>query len=167
MPHPEFVVAQANTPEDIETARALFREYAAWLQVDLCFQGFDEELAGLPGKYAPPQGALLLARGGAETAGCIALRPLEAGIGEVKRLYLRPSYRGRGLARRLALELLSRARAAGYARLRLDTLASMRAASALYRSLGFLEIAPYYHNPLDGVVYMELRLAPPHAAPAS
>lgn len=164
---PGLVVRQAAAPADIDAARTLFLEYAAWLKVDLCFQGFDQELATLPGKYAPPQGRLLLAGVDGALAGCIALRPLQAGTGEVKRLYVRPAFRGRGIARRLATELLAAAGAAGYASLRLDTLAFMHEAAALYRSLGFASIAPYYHNPLQGVVYMELKLAPRHAAQAS
>lgn len=168
MPDRGLVLRQAVAPEDMSTARTLFLEYAAWLKVDLCFQGFDQELAALPGKYAPPQGRLLLASVGGEPAGCIALRPLEPGVGEVKRLYVRPAFRGRGIAKRLARELLDAARAIGYTSLRLDTLSFMREAAALYRSLGFVQRAPYYDNPLQGVVYMELMLQPqPDAAPAS
>ena len=158
MPDSGLLVWLAATPGDVQKARELFLEYAAWLKVDLCFQGFDQELAALPGKYAPPQGRLLLAGAEGELAGCIALRPLEPGMGEVKRLYVRPAFRGRGIAKKLAEELIAAARAIGYARLRLDTLAFMREAAALYRSLGFVDIAPYYDNPLPGVVYMELKL---------
>ena len=161
MPGSGVVLRQAATPEDMRTARELFLEYAAWLKVDLCFQGFDEELATLPGKYAPPQGRLLIASVAGEPAGCIALRPLEPGIGEVKRLYVRPAFRGRGIAKKLSEELLAAARAIGYAHLRLDTLAFMHEAATLYRALGFVETAAYYHNPLQGVVYMELDLRPP------
>ena len=153
-----LLVRQAAGAGEIEQARALFLEYVAGLKVDLCFQGFDQELAALPGKYAPPQGRLLLARVDGEPAGCIALRPIESGIGEVKRLYVRPAFRGRGIAKMLAAELVAAARAIGYASLRLDTLEFMREAAALYRSLGFVEIAPYYDNPLPGTVYMELKL---------
>ena len=154
-----LLLRQAGSPDDIEEARKLFLEYAAWLKVDLCFQGFEQELAGLPGKYAPPQGRLLLAGVDGESAGCIALRPIESGIGEVKRLYVRPAFRGRGIAKRLAAELVAAARAIGYAGLRLDTLEFMHEAAALYRSLGFVEIAPYYDNPLQGVAYLELKLS--------
>ncbi len=168
MPDSDLILRQAVTADDMGTACQLFLEYAAWLKVDLCFQGFDQELAGLPGKYAPPQGRLLLASVEGEDAGCIALRPLEPGIGEVKRLYVRPAFRGRGIARKLARELLDAARTIGYATLRLDTLSFMHEAAALYRALGFVEIAPYYDNPLPGVVYMELKhLSQPDAAPAS
>ena len=160
MPDNGLVVRQAATPGDVQKARELFLEYSSWLKVDLCFQGFDQELAALPGKYAPPQGRLLLASVEGELAGCIALRPLEPGIGEVKRLYVRPAFRGRGVAKKLTEELLAAAHAIGYARLRLDTLAFMHEAAALYRSLGFVDIAPYYDNPLQGVVYMELKLSP-------
>ena len=153
-----LLIREAASPGDIEQARELFLEYAAWLKVDLCFQGFEQELAGLPGKYAPPQGRLLLAGADGAPAGCIALRPIESGIGEVKRLYVRPEFRGRGIAKKLAGEIVAAARAIGYAGLRLDTLEFMREAAALYRSLGFVEIAPYYDNPLQGVVYMELKL---------
>ena len=158
MPDRGLDIRQAVTPDDVRAARQLFLEYAAWLKVDLCFQGFDQELAGLPGKYAPPQGRLLLASVEGEDAGCIALRPLEPGVGEVKRMYVRPAFRGRGIARRLARELLDAARTIGYATLRLDTLSFMQEAAALYRALGFVQTAAYYDNPLPGVVYMELKL---------
>jgi len=154
-----LLISEPSNPDGIQQVRALFLEYAAWLKVDLCFQGFEQELAGLPGKYAPPHGRLLLASVDGAPAGCIALRPLESAIGEVKRLYVRPEFRGRGIAKKLAAELVAAARAIGYARLRLDTLEFMRDAAALYRSLGFVEIAPYYDNPLQGAVYMELKLS--------
>lgn len=154
----DLLIRQATSADDIRQARELFVEYAAWLKVDLCFQGFEQELAALPGNYAPPAGRLLLASLDGEPAGCIALRPLEPGVGEVKRLYVRAGFRGRGMAKRLAGEIVTAARAIGYASLRLDTLEFMREAAALYRSLGFVEIAPYYDNPLPGAVYMELQL---------
>ena len=164
-------IEQASAPAEIEQARELFLEYAAWLKVDLCFQGFDKELTSLPGQYAPPGGRLLLAYADDALAGCIALRPFAPGVGEVKRLYVRPAFRGRGIAKQLTAQLLAAARAIGYASLRLDTLEFMHEAAKLYRSLGFVETAPYYHNPLQGVVYMELKLFPegvfPEDSPAT
>ena len=152
-----FAIRQAATLADIAHARELFQEYAAWLKVDLCFQNFDEELATLPGKYAPPRGRLFLA--GDDPAGCIALRPLEeAGIGEVKRLYVRPAARGTGLGRALVESVVTHARDIGYRELRLDTADWMRDAVRLYARLGFRECSPYYHNPMPGVVYMSLVL---------
>lgn len=153
--------ASASPSLDLARVRELFVEYADWLNVDLCFQGFNEELAGLPGAYAPPDGRLLLALHDGQAAGCIALRRFDAQTGEVKRLWVRPAFRGTGLGRQLAERLLANARECGYERLVLDTLSSMQSAIALYRSLGFREIGAYYHNPIPGAVYMELRLAPP------
>jgi len=163
----------AETPADLALARELFVEYARWLAVDLCFQGFDNELATLPGAYAPPRGRLLLA--GVRTAafGCIALRPLEmqracggaaagahdgAAIGEVKRLYVQPAHRGEGWGRRLVEAVIAEARAIGYRELKLDTLDWMGEARKLYANLGFRESPAYYDNPLPGAVYMELAL---------
>ena len=145
--------------------RSLFRQYAHSLGFSLSFQGFVEELAGLPGGYAPPRGRLLLAYTGAgegyegEPAGCVALRPLEGQIGELKRMYIPPAYRGQGWGRRLAERLFAEARQAGYLRLRLDTIDTMKEALGLYRSLGFREIPPYRHNPIPGAIYLELDLA--------
>ena len=148
-----FPIRQAASAADVAHARSLFEEYAAWLAVDLCFQNFAEELATLPGKYAPPRGRLFLA--GEDPVGCIALRPLdEAGIGEVKRLYVRPAARGTGLGQALVETILSHARAIGYRELRLDTADWMRDAVRLYTRLGFVECSPYYHNPMPGAVYM-------------
>jgi GNAT superfamily N-acetyltransferase len=163
----------ARSQHDIELARELFLEYARWLRVDLCFQGFEEEVATLPGAYAPPHGCLLLAGALDAAFGCIALRPLDAGSGcgrvaparpadaltaEVKRLYVQPARRGEGWGQRLAQALLEEARAIGCRELKLDTLEWMSAARLLYSSLGFRECAPYYDNPLPGVVYMSLEL---------
>ncbi len=152
-------VAEAAGPEDVATVRGLFEEYAASLGFDLCFQGFEEELATWPGRYAPPEGRLLLARHGGGTAGCVALRRLEQGICEMKRLYVRPGFRGHQLGRRLVEEVMRDARSIGYKRMRLDTVEPiMGHAVALYRELGFREIAPYRENPIVGALYMELEL---------
>jgi putative acetyltransferase len=152
-------ILQATTPEDIARARELFLEYAQWLKVDLCFQGFAEELVALPGAYAPPRGRLLLAGIGRDAFGCIALRPLDGdAVAEVKRMYVQPARRGERWARRLAEALIAEARAIGYGELKLDTLDWMTPARALYASLGFRECAAYYHNPNAGVVYMSLEL---------
>ncbi len=153
-----LTIRPARSGGDVEATRALFREYAASLDFELCFQGFEEELEALPGDYAPPGGTLLLAEVSDEIAGCVAVRRLEDRICEMKRLYVRPAYRGEGIGRALAEAALDRARALGYARMRLDTVASMRAARALYASIGFEETTPYYHNPLPDVVYMEREL---------
>jgi ribosomal protein S18 acetylase RimI-like enzyme len=155
----ERALLHATSAEDLAAARRLFRAYSDWLAVDLSFQDFEQELATLPGAYAPPQGRLLLAKIGGEAAGCVALRPLEPGICEMKRLWVEPSFGGAGLGRELALAIIQAARDAGYRRMRLDTMpARMQAAQHLYGTLGFREIPAYYHNPLDGVVMLELAL---------
>lgn len=153
-----LTIVDAAAVDEVLMVRCLFEEYAASLGIDLCFQGFEQELAGLPGSYAPPQGRLLLAWEGGQTAGCIALRPLEPGSCEMKRLYVRPAFRGHGIGRVLVDRIIQAARQAGYRLMRLDTLPSMTAALALYRRLGFREIAPYYENPVEGAVFLELQL---------
>jgi len=152
-------ILDAHTPDFADRIRVLFREYAAGLGHDLCFQSFDRELAELPGRYAPPQGALLIAVEGGRDAGCVALRDLGAGVCEMKRLFVRPEFRRGGLGRRLCEALISRARRAGYRALRLDTLASMTPALTLYRGLGFRPIPAYYDNPIPDAVYLELALS--------
>ncbi|HET6924166.1 MAG TPA: GNAT family N-acetyltransferase [Anaeromyxobacteraceae bacterium] len=149
---------QAASPEAIAAARELFVEYQRAIGVDLCFQGFQAEVAGLPGAYAPPRGRLLLARVDGRLAGCGALRPLPGDAAEMKRMWVRPAFRGRGLGREVAGALLQAARAEGYARVRLDTLPSMTEARALYRSLGFGEVPPSGDNPHPGAIHMELAL---------
>ena len=155
-------------PEEATSVRTLLREYADGLGVDLGFQKFAEELAGLPGAYAPPRGRLILASREARVLGCIALRPIDALTCEMKRLYVKPEARGTRLGRRLVERLCEEARAAGYARLCLDTLPTMSAAWSLYRSLGFEPIAPYASNPIEGIRYLGLDLSiqrPPERAP--
>ena len=154
-----LAMTQASSPAQIEQARNLFVEYAKSLGFSLCFQNFDEELAKLPGSYAPPQGRLLLAEYEGELAGCVALRPLEPGIGEMKRLYLLPKFRGKGLGRAIAEHLIAEARQIGYRSMRLDTVEPvMKDAVAMYRRLGFREIPAYRKNPMAGTLYMELDL---------
>jgi len=149
-------IIRAQSIKEIEHARALFKEYAAWLEIDLCFQNFDKELAGLPGDYAPPTGCLLLAIEGKRIAGCAALRKIGDGICEIKRLFVRPEFRGKGLGRKLAEAIIEEAKQIGYQRMRLDTLPpKMNEAIELYRSLGFKEIGPYCNNPVPGAKFME------------
>jgi ribosomal protein S18 acetylase RimI-like enzyme len=151
-------LAPIQTPEDLDEVRALFREYAGSLGFDLGFQGFDREYAGLPGEYAPPRGALLLARWEGAVAGCVALRPLDEGTCEMKRLFVRPTFRGKAIGRALAEAVVAAARERGYARMRLDTVPGMESAMGLYEAMGFRDIAPYRHNPIAGTRFMELSL---------
>lgn len=148
----------AHSSEHLATVRELFMEYANSLEVDLCFQNFNQELAQLPGNYAPPEGRLLLAAVGPTPAGCVALRKIADEICEMKRLYVRPAFRGKGLGRLLAQAIIQAARECGYQQMRLDSLSSMKEAIALYESLGFHRIPPYYDNPSTLAVFMELRL---------
>ncbi len=153
-------ITQALTPEQVASVRELFLEYAHSLNFSLCFQSFDQELASLPGEYAPPSGRLLLAEFNGRRAGCVALHRLADGICEMKRLYVRPEFRGHKIGRRLAGAVIAEARAAGYEHMRLDTVAPvMREAVQLYRELGFCEIPAYRPNPMEGTLYMELMLA--------
>jgi GNAT superfamily N-acetyltransferase len=151
--------AQAESPGQIAQARELFLEYAQSLGFSLCFQSFDKELAELPGDYAPPAGRLLLAEFQGQLAACVALHKLDSGICEMKRLYMRPQFRGKGVGRALAERIIDEARQIGYQRMRLDTVEPvMKDAVAMYRKLGFKEIAPYCANPMAGAIYMELEL---------
>ena len=150
---------QAETPAQIAQARELFLEYAQSLGMNLCFQNFEQELAGLPGHYAPPSGRLLLAEYESQLAGCVALHEWEPSICEMKRLYLRSSFRGKGLGRVLAEAIIAEAQNIGYQHMRLDTIEPiMKDAVEMYRKLGFREIAPYRPNPIAGAMYMELPL---------
>jgi len=151
-------IIAAHSEDRLRSVRELFQEYAASLEIDLCFQNFREELAALPGKYAPPEGRLLLALDGEEVAGCVALRPIDPQTAEMKRLYVRPVFRKSGTGRMLAQAIIESARQAGYARIRLDTLATMKDAISLYPSLGFQSIAPYYDNPSAWAKFFELEL---------
>ena len=149
-------IAEAIWPFDTETVVALFREYSESIDADICFQGFEQELASLPGKYASPLGCVLLAYSEDVLVGCAALRPLTEATCEMKRVYVRPNFRGLGWGRTLALALIERAATAGYQSMRLDTLATMVAAQKMYLSLGFKPSDSYYNNPLPGTIYMEL-----------
>jgi putative acetyltransferase len=159
---PEVHWLSPSTAVELEQTREIFLEYAQSLTIDLCFQEFEAELAALPGDYAPPRGALLLARVDEQVAGCCALRPLDASdypnAAEMKRLYVRKAFRGFGLGRQLAEAILDEARRAGYSTVLLDTLDDMEAARALYEDLGFVEIPPYYHNPHAGAHYLKVDL---------
>ena len=155
---PAFTLHDVTTGADVEIVRELFLEYEKWLGISLCFQNFAQEVVSLPGDYAPPGGRLVLARYAGVPAGCIALRRLDPAVSEMKRLYLRADYRGRGFGLHLVMDCLAAARLLGYARLRLDTLPVMQEAISLYRALGFQEIAPYRDNPVPGALYLEIDL---------
>ncbi|HWO57726.1 MAG TPA: GNAT family N-acetyltransferase [bacterium] len=154
----DIAIRPAHDARAIPAVRELFLEYAGWLGIDLCFQGFDAEVRDLPGGYAPPAGRLYLAHVDENVAGCVALRRLAAGICEMKRLYVRDAFRGRGIGRQLAERVIADARDVPYERMRLDTLPVMRSAVGLYRALGFNEIAPYRENPVPGAMFFELDL---------
>ncbi|MBL8269181.1 GNAT family N-acetyltransferase [Steroidobacter sp.] len=154
-----ILLSQADGPELVATARDLFKEYAEAIGTDLEYQGFAAELAALPAPYVPPRGALFIARVDDELAGCVALRPLDDGTGEMKRLYVRPAFRSVGLGVRLVTAVIEAARLAGHRELRLDTLASMTSAQALYRRLGFVETPPYNDKHLPGTRFYALDLS--------
>ncbi len=154
-----ILIEPVRSEADVAVARELFLEYQKAIGIDLCFQGFQAELASLPGAYAPPRGRLLLALGGESAAGCVAMRPVDADTCEMKRLYARPEFRGTGLGRRLATRIVAEAREAGYRRMVLDTLSTMVEAIALYRSLGFRETTAYTYNPHPGALYFTLDFA--------
>jgi putative acetyltransferase len=151
-------IIEAYDGEGLATVRKLFQEYGSSLGISLDFQGFDEELAALPGDYCPPAGRLLLAQWAGEPAGCVALRRIEGPICEMKRLYASPRFRKLGIGRALCEAVIEEARRSGYERMRLDTLPAMEAAKALYLSVGFREIAPYRYNPIEGTMFLELEL---------
>ena len=154
-----MIVEEGRSPQAIETIRRLFREYQIALGVDLCFRDFEEELATLPGAYAPPRGTLLLAMNEGEAIGCVGVRPFDTGRCEMKRLYVRPAGRGRGLGRQLTERAIAFARAADHKEMLLDTLPQMAEAGRLYAALGFADCAAYYENPLPGTRYMRLALS--------
>jgi putative acetyltransferase len=158
-PHSPAIGIRPAGPADLDTVRALFREYQAWLGLDLCFQSFEDELAALPGRYAPPAGRLLLAEHDGAVVGVVASREIGPGVCEMKRLFVRPAAHGLGIGRALAEQLIDEARAAGFRAMRLDTIADrMAPAVALYERLGFRDIPAYTHNPVPSVRYMELEL---------
>ncbi|WP_338797134.1 GNAT family N-acetyltransferase [Acidovorax sp. DW039] len=160
MEKPTVTLVTPSSPHELEAVREIFREYAESLGVDLCFQNFEDELAQLPGEYAPPRGQLILAMVDGAVAGCCALRPLDGtdypNASEMKRLFVRKAFRGFGLGRELAEAILDAARQAGYGCVLLDTLDDMESARALYTDLGFEEIPPYYHNPIAGAHYLKV-----------
>ena len=151
-------ILRAQSSAQIEAVRGLMAEYVEWLGIDLSYQSFPEEFTGLPWRYAPPQGELLLALDGGEPAGCVALRPTDSESCEFKRFFVRPRFRGRGIGLALGRAIVDRARRIGYRLMRLDTLPSMSAAVAVYRALGFRPVAPWHHTPVVGTLFMELDL---------
>jgi GNAT superfamily N-acetyltransferase len=151
-------IVEAQTAEQLATIRELFREYADSLGVDLCFQDFERELATLPGKYVAPEGRLYLALEDGKAAGCAGLRKISPEAGELKRVFVRPAFRGKGIGRRLVLAVVEAARKNAYRRLRLDTLPSMKRAQELYRAMGFKPIEAYNNNPVPGAEFLELTL---------
>jgi ribosomal protein S18 acetylase RimI-like enzyme len=155
-----YTVEPATTPDDIRAITNLFKDYPAWLALDLAFQDYATELASLPGKYAPPAGALLIARlNNGTPLGCVALRPMDKhGVCEMKRLYISPEARGLGIGKRLVREVLSEAKKIGYERMRLDTLPKMQSAVSLYEKMGFVKIDQYYETPLEGTLFLEIDL---------
>ncbi len=155
---PEHSIAAIEAPREISEVRAMFREYEAFLNVGLCFPGFEQELAGLPGEYAPPQGALFKATTASRVAGCVALRPVQDGLCEMKRLFVRPDYRGLGLGRKLAKRIVLEAKRIGYTRMRLETFEFLTGAIHIYKDLGFMQIGSYYDDPHTEVLYWELDL---------
>jgi putative acetyltransferase len=159
----KLTILPAVTVEHINTARKMIVEYATWLEFNLCFQGFDEEMRSFPGKYTPPAGRLFLAMWEGQPAGVIALRALEEpGVCEMKRLYVRPEFRGHGIGRALAQHIIGEAAVIGYSRMRLDTIrGKMDSAIEMYRELGFVEAAPYYETPVGQTIFMELALSSP------
>lgn len=162
MKTPSIRFVTPNSPEQLDALRGIFREYAQSLQIDLCFQDFEAELAELPGGYAAPRGALLLALMNEKLAGCCALRPIDTvdypNACEMKRLYVRPLWRRNGVGRQLVETILDQARQTGYSCVLLDTLDEMESARALYQDLGFVEIPPYYYNPIEGAHYLKVNL---------
>jgi ribosomal protein S18 acetylase RimI-like enzyme len=158
---------RADFPEDLPVVRELFEEYGKSLGIDLSFQGFDEELATLPGKYAPPHGTVIVARSEGMPCGCVALRRIDERTCEMKRLYVRPGCRGSRIGAELVTRIIDAALAKGYRAMRLDTLPSMKSAVSLYRSFGFQEIEPYIYNPLPGALFMEKQLQQSSAQPRS
>lgn len=163
MTAPDIQLRTAESPADLSAIRSLFLDYQAYLGIDLCFQGFAQELDRLPGDYAEPAGLLLLASVDGSPAGCCAFRSLSSSdhlnACEMKRLFVRPAFRGLGIGRLLVEEVMTRAAMAGYSNMLLDTLSDMEAARALYQEVGFVEVAPYYHNPLPGAHYLKADLA--------